>query len=117
MGTGQGPGVSGQQLNYGVPTLNLVKFLVSASTYANKFIKPIDYQKSLDGSKYPIDMDTLTQDHVVISSMLYKPAFTEGLFGEDKSNVLLKRVCNLKAISRGLSTIYLPMQVFLMQTQ
>ena len=41
-------------------------------------------------------MDTLTQDHVVISSMLYKPAFTEGLFGENKSNVLYP-VCNLKA--------------------
>ena len=111
MGAGQGPGVSGQQLSYGVPNPPQFGEILSppASTYTNKFIKPIDYQKSLDGSKYPIDMDTLTQDHVVISSMLYKPAFTEGLFGENKSNALLYGLQSQGNVVKRLATVYLPM--------
>ena len=111
LGTGQGPGVSGQQLSYGVPQPTQFGEILGppASTYTNKFIKPIDYQKSLDGSKYPIDMDTLTQDHVVISSILYKPAFSEDLFGGNKSNALLKGLQSKGNAVKRLATVYLPM--------
>ena len=111
LGTGVGPGVSGQQLSYGVPQPSPFGEIISPqpSTYTNKFIKPIDYQKSLDGSKYPIDMDTLTQDHVVISSLLYKAAFSEALFGADKSNALLSGLQSQGNAVKRLATVYLPM--------
>ena len=111
LGTGQGPGVSGKQLSYGVPQSTQFGEILSppASTFTNKFIKPIDYQKSLDGSKYPIDMDTLTQDHVVISSILYKPAFTEDLFGSNKSNALKTGLTSNGNVIKRLATVYLPM--------
>ena len=111
LGAGQGAGVSGQQLSYGVPQPTQFGEILSppASTYTNKFIKPIDYQKSLDGSKYPIDMDTLTQDHVVISSMLYKPAFTEDLFGSGKGSALKKGIQSNGNVVKRLATVYLPM--------
>ncbi len=111
MGAGQGPGVSGQQLSYGVPQPTQFGEILSpqASTYTNKFIKPIDYQKSLDGSKYPIDMDTQTQDHVVISSILYKPAFTEDLFGAGKGSALKTGLKSNGNVVKRLATVYLPM--------
>ena len=111
LGTGQGPGVSGQQLSYGVPNPPQFGEILSppASTYTNKFIKPIDYQKSLDGSKYPIDMDTLTQDHVVISSILYKPAFTESLFGAGEGTALKTGLQSNGNVVKRLATVYLPM--------
>ena len=111
LGAGQGPGVSGQQLSYGVPQPTQFGEILSppASTYTNKFIKPIDYQKSLDGSKYPIDMDTLTQDHVVISSILYKPAFSEALFGAEKGSALKKGLNSNGNVVKRLATVYLPM--------
>ena len=111
LGAGQGPGVSGQQLSYGVPQPTQFGEILSppASTYTNKFIKPIDYQKSLDGSKYPIDMDTLTQDHVVISSILYKPAFSEALFGAEKGTALKKGLQSNGNVVKRLATVYLPM--------
>ena len=111
LGTGQGPGASGQQLSYGVPQPTQFGEILSppASTYTNKFIKPIDYQKSLDGSKYPIDMDTLTQDHVVISSILYKPAFSEALFGAEKGSALKKGLNSNGNVVKRLATVYLPM--------
>tara|TARA_B100000003_G_scaffold98893_1_gene88524 strand:+ start:552 stop:2027 length:1476 start_codon:yes stop_codon:yes gene_type:complete len=111
LGTGVGPGVSGQQLSYGVPQPSQFGEIISAppSTYTNKFIKPIDYQKSLDGSKYPIDMDTLTQDHVVISSILYKPAFSEDLFGKGKGSALKTGLQSQGNAVQRLATVYLPM--------
>ena len=111
LGTGVGPGVSGQQLSYGVPQPTQFGEILSpqASTYTNKFIKPIDYQKSLDGSKYPIDMDTLTQDHVVISSILYKPAFSEDLFGAGKGSALKTGLQSQGNAVQRLATVYLPM--------
>lgn len=111
LGAGAGPGLSGQQLSYGVPQPTQFGEILSppASTYTNKFIKPIDYQKSLDGSKYPIDMDTLTQDHVVISSILYKPAFSEDLFGAGKGSALKKGLQSQGNVVKRLATVYLPM--------
>ena len=111
LGTGVGPGVSGQQLSYGVPQPSQFGEIISPppSTYTNKFIKPIDYQKSLDGSKYPIDMDTLTQDHVVISSILYKPAFSEDLFGAGKGSALKTGLQSQGNAVQRLATVYLPM--------
>ena len=111
LGTGIGAGVNGNQLNYGVPTPNLGETIVEAqgnfATY-KKFFKGTEFQKVFDGAKYPYDMDTLHQDHVVISAMAYRPAFADELFS--KSGSALNGGIQSKGNKfKRLSTIYLPM--------
>ena len=110
LGTETGPG-AGDENDFGVSKPGQFGEIIGGvgSQDNNDFFKPLKYQKSLDGSKYPLDMDTTHQDHCVISAFAYKPAFAEDLFGANKGSALKTGLQSQGNKKKRLGSVYLPM--------